>query len=118
MALGGESALGQREGSDELAWRARCQVAEKTERARINQRLTRRFATTQCTRKFPAIDFVRKFGGREGFIPLPEVHELKRFSNIPEYPYLRKYPSISCRFEELLSPICPAILHSIGKPTN
>ncbi len=33
-----------------------------------------------------------KFGGREGFIPLPEVHELQRFSNIPEYPYLRKYP--------------------------
>jgi hypothetical protein len=33
-----------------------------------------------------------KSGGREGFIPLPEVHELKRFSNIPEYPYLRKYP--------------------------
>jgi hypothetical protein len=32
-----------------------------------------------------------KFGGREGFIPLPEVHELKRFSNIPENPYLRKY---------------------------
>lgn len=29
---------------------------------------------------------------REGFIPLPEVHEIKRFSNIPEYPYLRKYP--------------------------
>jgi hypothetical protein len=28
---------------------------------------------------------------REGFIPLPEVHELKRFSNIPENPYLRKY---------------------------
>jgi hypothetical protein len=28
---------------------------------------------------------------REGFIPLPEVHEIKRFSNIPEYPYLRKY---------------------------
>jgi hypothetical protein len=30
---------------------------------------------------------------REGFIPLPEVHELQRFSNIPEYPYLRKYPA-------------------------
>jgi hypothetical protein len=29
-------------------------------------------------------------GEREGFIPLPEVHEIKRFSNIPEYPYLRK----------------------------
>jgi hypothetical protein len=30
-------------------------------------------------------------GGREGFIPLPEVHEIKRLSNVPEYPYLRKY---------------------------
>jgi hypothetical protein len=29
---------------------------------------------------------------REGFIPLPKVHELQRFSDIPEYPYLRKYP--------------------------
>jgi hypothetical protein len=28
---------------------------------------------------------------REGFIALPEVHEIKRLSNIPEYPYLRKY---------------------------
>ena len=35
---------------------------------------------------------------REGFIPLPKVHELQRFSNIPEYPYLRKYPSIKRAF--------------------
>jgi hypothetical protein len=35
-----------------------------------------------------------KIGGREGFIPLSEVLELKRFSNTPEYPYLRKYPSL------------------------
>jgi hypothetical protein len=33
-----------------------------------------------------------RFGGeREGFIPLSKMHELQRFSNIPEYPYLRKY---------------------------
>lgn len=39
-----------------------------------------------------AVDFSTvKSGGREGFIPLPKVHELQRFANIPEYSYLRKY---------------------------
>jgi hypothetical protein len=57
------------------------------------RRLQVEFATRFATRNFPAVDSVEKSGGREGFIPLPEVHELKRFSNIPEYPYLRKYPS-------------------------
>jgi hypothetical protein len=32
-----------------------------------------------------------KIGGREGFIPAPKEHELKRLLNIREYPYLRKY---------------------------
>jgi hypothetical protein len=38
---------------------------------------------------------------REGFIPLPEVHELQRFSNIPEYPYLRKYLAEKTPFERV-----------------
>jgi hypothetical protein len=55
---------------------------------------------------------------REGFIAAPGELVSKEIFEKYENPYLRKYPSISCRFGELLSPICPAILHSIGKPTN
>ena len=55
------------------------------------RRLHLEFATRFATRNFAAINSVRKSGGREGFIPLPEVHEIKRLSNIPEYSYLGKY---------------------------
>jgi hypothetical protein len=39
----------------------------------------------------PSSTLAEELAGERDSYRLPEVHEIKRFSNIPEYPYLRKY---------------------------
>jgi hypothetical protein len=48
---------------------------------------------------------------REGFIPPQKEHELQRLLNIPEDPYLRKYPSLERHFGGQLfkMPVNPAL---------